>query len=106
MSALPWVLYDQWDGVDFFATEAEALARAASLIEGYLVDEQWNEDVDGIVIARLTHVVGHEDMTPPEGREGEPWFHCVMVPAVTAAAEAEAEERGRDVLEREQEGRP
>lgn len=103
MSALPWVLYDQWDGVDFFATEAEALARAASLIEGYLVDEQWNEDVDGIVIARLTHVVGHEDMTPPDDREGEPWFHCVMVPAVTAAAETEAEERGRDALEREQE---
>jgi len=72
------MVYDPCNGVDFYDTEAEAIAKAANDIDRCLVDDQWDEEVDEILVARVTHTVEHEDIEPPEGLEGQPWFHCVL----------------------------
>lgn len=56
---MSWIVHDpmQMVGTEHYDTEAEALAAAASLIEAYNDGDSWDEEVEGIVVARVTHGV-------------------------------------------------
>lgn len=49
-----WIMYDPEDGVNFFDSEVEAVQAANERIDVYLQDE-WDEGVEGIVVACVTH---------------------------------------------------
>jgi len=53
-----WAVFDPYEvALELFATETEAVEFANSRIEGYLGDETWDEDVEGIVVVQIAHVV-------------------------------------------------
>ena len=49
-----WMVYGPEYGVEFYATEAEAVDAAANLIDSYL-DDTWSEGVEGVYVAHVTH---------------------------------------------------
>lgn len=51
-----WAVYDPYDGwTENIATEEAAIGEALSRIEGYLDDGSWDEDVEGILVAKVIH---------------------------------------------------
>jgi len=77
--------YDDIDGeFMLFDTEAEALARAEEIIEAErdLADEGWNEDIEGLVVGKITFVCrstvlkerpSGEELEDGYDKEGEYW---------------------------------
>jgi len=52
-----WAVFDPGDGaLQPFDTEAKAVEYANNLIEWYL-DETWDENVEGIAVVQIAHVV-------------------------------------------------
>ena len=92
----PWIVYDPLDGISAFATEAEAVNEAESLIEGYL-QETWDENVEGIVVARLTHYIAERNVIERDDprwdevtgyrTDVERWVDYVLEPVSAAPTE-------------------
>lgn len=61
MSNTPWLCYIPDDGFTFHATREEAVAEAESRIDGFL-DDTWNEDVEGIIVAHITDGVARTNV--------------------------------------------
>jgi hypothetical protein len=54
VSAHRWLVWDPEEGCETFATEADALAEAASRIERFMGDS-WDEEVEEVTVAKITH---------------------------------------------------
>ena len=85
--------YDHMDGIDFYATEAEAIARAEAVLEDdrdNLDDSGWDENVTLICYGQvLGHVVQTKCEPAPEGSPyDEIWDFAVksVAPDPLAAA--------------------
>ena len=69
-----WMVYDPLEGdATGYATEAEALEAANSLIERSLGDV-WADEVDEIVVAKITHVVQRTVLHTRADMTDEQWY--------------------------------
>lgn len=77
-----WFVFDPWEMSygDRFNTEQEAIAHADHLIETGLDGGTWDEDVEGIFVARITHTPTRTSLEVPEWAEPgtTEWWHYDM----------------------------
>jgi hypothetical protein len=75
VSAALWLVWDPEEGCETFATEADALAEAASRIERFMDDGSWDEEVEEVTVARITHTAERvtEHVRPAEMTDDE-WY--------------------------------
>lgn len=52
--AAEWIVYDTYDGLEWFDTETAAVAHATGCIDRYLNDT-WDEDIESLTVACVTH---------------------------------------------------
>jgi len=93
-----WIVYDPYDGIRECESEQHALDTAQAMVDNYLADGSWDEDVEGVVVAQQTHTVVKRvlgvraEMTPEEwdnltgGSEAEEWWHFDVVPLARASS--------------------
>ena len=104
LSVSEWIVWDPLDGDALtFATEAEAVKEAECLIETYLDDGFWAEEVTEIYVAQRTHTVrrvveadrsemgdeAFEELTGDCNGNDEWWSHHLERIAVTIVDEVE-----------------
>lgn len=71
---MSWLVYDPLDGcVETFADEADALAHAALLIDQSLDDGLWDESVECIVVAKVTHTARKRILAVRSEMSEEEW---------------------------------
>lgn len=56
-SSFPWFVYDYENGIEFYATEAEAKAAAQKILEFWrgeaISDGEWSDEVEHLVWGRV-----------------------------------------------------
>lgn len=52
---MSWIVYDPQDGVSLHNSEQEALAHLDHVLGMYACDDYWSEDVEGLIVAKVTH---------------------------------------------------
>lgn len=71
---MTWVVYDPYSTcLDEFPTEAEAVTYAEGLIDGFIADDTWDEGVEQIVVAKLTHHIAKRVLGVKAEMSAEAW---------------------------------